>query len=241
VTITAPSGVTSVNVGSPLALSVAVAPSTANPYVNWSSSDATIAVVDNSGVVSGLKVADSVVITATSVADSTKSASITLAVTNNVLNYTSVAKYDFSTIPAVTGTASGAIAASDVLALFNGTNPSYLTSGTNSITACTNAAKTYQANTEQGPKKQGLKMGTGSDHGIVSLTSSKPFSKAVLSIYNWSSSKLAVMTVNDNTNTLTNSTAAKDYAFTFTANTTITIDSSMYMVLVGVEFFEIAA
>lgn len=80
---------TTLVVGANETLTATVAPATAGPGVNWSSSATANATVDANGKVTAVK-AGSATITATSKADSTKSASCTVTVNNPVVPVTGV-------------------------------------------------------------------------------------------------------------------------------------------------------
>jgi uncharacterized protein YjdB len=76
VTVTQASGFSSVNVGTTLALTAAVAPASAKPDVTWTSSDTTIATVSAAGVVTGVALGTAT-ITATSVGFNAEGAVVT--------------------------------------------------------------------------------------------------------------------------------------------------------------------
>ena len=221
-----------------ITLKETVLPKGSNTNVTWTSSDETIATVAD-GVVSPVAVG-TVTITATSVADSTKSASCVVTITNDSsVSYTSVAKYDFSKLEYIS-TGYGALDATKVGTIFG--TASYLTSGTNIVTACTIATKAYTADSGQGPKKLGIKLGASSDAGTIKLSTNTNVAKAVITGYAWgsTSAKLATLTVND-ANTVTyvaaDATTAKDSSFVFAESNSVEITSSIYSVITGIEFF----
>lgn len=79
VTVTAPGNITSVTAGSTLKLNAEVSPDLAKPDVIWSSSDPSVAIVDDMGYVTGLQEGE-VDIIATSEADSAISGKIKITV-----------------------------------------------------------------------------------------------------------------------------------------------------------------
>lgn len=228
-------GETTVMIGESLQLSAAVAPTGANPAVTWTSSDDTIATVSATGSVKGIA-AGNATITATSVADTTKKATTAITVESNTMK--SQAAFDLSKIPNVQTSASvtGAMDNAAALALFTGTT--YITSGTNPISAVV-GTKLYGADNTQGPKKTGLKIGASSSAGKMVLTSTVDIIKVVFTVYAWSSTKLANVTINGAVTALVeaDATTARKIAATFDGMKTVTIDTSKYCVAVGIEFF----
>lgn len=232
VTISGPSAVMA---GESIQLSAIIAPTSADDAVTWSTSDSAIAAVSSTGEVQGVAVG-SANITATSTADSTKSATVAISVTANTLK--SQAAFDLSKIPAVTtsATVSGALDDAGVLALFTGAT--YLTSGTNTITAAT-TTKLYQNDPSQGPLKTGLKFGSSKATGKLVLTSSVDLVKVKVSLYAWSAKDLATVTINGTSADLqaADVTTARTLSASFTASKTITIEAGLRVVVVGIEFF----
>lgn len=239
----APTGVTvsgsaEVEVGASTQLAAAVAPVGANPLVTWASADEKIAKVDATGLVSGVAVG-TVKITAASVADSTKIGEYSVTVKAAVPT-SSLTKYDFSKIPdASTETAAtgwGVFDATSMLAAFK--NTTYIASGANVVASVETATKVQEANTTQGPKIQGLKLGTGTVAGVLAFTTTSDVAHLKMSVRAWSSTKFATITVNAGTaQTLVAADATVDRAldFTFTAGKTITINFSMYAIITSLE------
>ena len=224
-----------------ITLKETVLPKGSNTNVTWTSSDETIATVAD-GVVSPVAVG-TVTITATSVADSTKSASCVVTITNDSsVSYTSVAKYDFSTLKYDTSEDTnktyGKRDAAGLTTIFG--TPSYLSTGTNVVTSCTAATSVYIAKTTEGPKVNGLKVGTSKAAGSMTLSVSPKIAKVVITGFAWSDTKLATLTVND-ANTVTyvaaDATTAKDSSFVFAESNSVEITSSIYSVITGIEFF----
>ncbi len=219
--------------GDKITLKSSVLPKGANTAVTWSSSDAAVATVDD-GVVTSVA-AGTATITATSVADTTKSASCVITITNEgTISYNSVAKYNFSEVPSGS---SSTINAQTVLGLFN--NASYLSTGTNVVTNVTTANNIYQAQDSQGPRVKGLKLGSGDSSGKIVLSVSSKIAKVTITGYAWNSSKLATLTVNDETYAYVAADAgsAKETTFTFAESDSLSISSSIYSVITGIELF----
>lgn len=229
------SGGTSVMVGESLQLKAVVAPTGANPSVTWATSDEKIATVSETGLVRGVA-AGSATITVTSVADTTKSATVALSVEANTTKLQ--AAFDLSKIPAVatSATVTGAMDDAATLALFTGTT--YLTSGTNTITAAT-TTKIYGNDPTQGPKKTGLKFGSSKAGGKLVLTSSVDLVKVKFTVYAWTAKSLSSVTINGTTTALVaaDATTAKVLSATFDAAKTVTIETTARIVAVGIEFF----
>lgn len=231
-------GSAEVYTGESTQLTATAAPTGADPHVTWASSDTKVATVDAKGLVTGVA-AGSVTITATSVADSTKSGSLNITVSVN--NMVSLAAYDFSKIPAAPSTKPyGALDAAGVLAYFTDTSATKcLTSGTNPITVVTTATAAYQANNSQGPAITGLKLGAKASAGKLVLTSSADIVKVSVEVRAWGADKLATITINGTATALVaaDATTARKISVTFDAAKTITIESSIYSVVTGMQFF----
>ncbi len=224
------------NAGEAITLTATVLPAGSNTKVTWESSDESVATVTN-GTVTALK-AGTTTIKATSVADTSKTATCTVTVSSSdPATYTSVVKYDFTGIPSVTGSSAGTINASSVTTYLSG---NYVTSGENIVTGCTTATRVYQANSEQGPKKTGLKIGSSSDPGTLILTLSKEIKKVVLEGYAWSSTKLATVTVNDSSSSF-EGTDLNTLSFTFGKSSQLKITTDKYCVFTSMEFFVVSA
>ena len=73
----------------------------------------------------------------------------------------------------------------------------------------------------------------------MTLTISSNIAKVLITGYAWSESKLATLSVNDETYTYVtaDATTAKETEFVFAETTSISISSSKYSVITGIEFF----
>jgi uncharacterized protein YjdB len=237
-------GASTVNVGASLQLAAAVLPATANQAVTWATSDATKATVDSTGKVAGVAIG-SVTITATSTTAGIAGTKV-LTVADVTYSYTSQAAFDFSALPtASTTTPYGLLDVAGVLGLFDGTNAAVTRTGTNPFTACTTATKAYIADKTQGPKVYGVKLGASSNGvGTMALTSNVTLGKVIITVYAWSASKLAAVTVGDaapQTLTADAVTTAVNLTFTYSPSTTLTISTSMYCVITKIEVFAATA
>jgi hypothetical protein len=230
------SGTASVEVGATSQLAVATTPAGADPHVTWASADETIATVDAKGIVKGVK-EGATKVTATSTADTTIKAEYAITVTKAVPT-SSLVKYDLSKIASAPSTSPyGALDAAGVLAILK--DATYIASGTNPITAVPTATTIYQANNSQGPKANGLKIGAKASKGVLTLTSSKNIAEVKITVRAWSASKLASVAVNTETAAAlvaADVSTARSLDFKLAAAvTTITITSSIYSVITGLE------
>jgi hypothetical protein len=230
------SGAASVEVGASTQLTATADPVGADPHVIWSSKDATIATVDEKGVVKGVKEGATKIV-ATSVADSAIAKEYDVTVTKAIPT-SSLVKYDLSKIASAPSTSPyGALDAAGVLAILK--DATYTVSGTNPITAVSAATNVYQANNSQGPKATGLKIGAKASKGVLTLTSSKNIAEVKLTVRAWSASKLASIAVNTETAVAlvaADVSTARSLDFKLaTAGTTITISSSIYSVFTSLE------
>ena len=236
----APTGVTvsgsaEVSVGAKAQLAAVVAPSGSNPLVTWASADEKIASVDAKGVVTGVAVG-SVKITAASVADPTKIGEYSVTVKAAVPS-SSLAKFDFSKIPSVatSATVSGAYDDTTFLALFTGND--YKASGTNPITAVKTAAA-YGATVTDGPKKQGIKLGSSKLVGSVVFTSSVSLSKVSVSFFGWNDKNLSTITLGTASKTLVAADLGTEQTISLeNAGTSFTLSSTKRIVVTAMEFF----
>lgn len=231
------SGTASVEVGATSQLAVATTPAGADPHVTWASADETIATVDAKGVVKGVKEGATKVV-ATSIADTTIKAEYAITVTKAIPT-SSLVKYNLTKVPnASSEEPYGLLDAAGTLAIFK--DSTMIASGTNVISAVTKANAVYQASKGQGPKVNGLKLGTGSVIGEIDFTSDKSVSKVILTVraFGTKSNKLAKIAVNGGTAVaLTSADYSADRTLTFeiTAATAITITSSVYSVFTSME------
>lgn len=93
-------------------------------------------------------------------------------------------------------------------------------------------SKVYPGDPEQGPKVNGLKIGSSKAAGTITFVFTENVSKVTLHAYAWSSSKLAKITVNGVEKTLTaNDVTGTDLVFEFTGTTTVVISSTIYSVI----------
>lgn len=236
----APTGVTvsgsaEVSVGAKAQLAAVVAPSGSNPLVTWASADEKIASVDAKGVVTGVA-EGSVKITAASVADPTKIGEYSVTVKAAVPS-SSLAKFDFSKIPSVatSATVSGAYDDTTFLALFTGND--YKASGTNPITAVKTAAA-YGATVTDGPKKQGIKLGSSKLVGSVVFTSSVSLSKVSVSFFGWNDKNLSTITLGTASKTLVAADLDTEQTISLeNAGTSFTLSSTKRIVVTAMEFF----
>jgi|GEM_PF-4252249 len=105
--------------------------------------------------------------------------------------------------------------------------------GENKLAAVTAIAKAYFAQAEQGPKVKGIKLGSSSGEGSIKLTFQEnvTYSKIQLTVYRWSDSKLAKITVNGTEKQLTTNDNPGTLLFEFAQPAAeITISSSIYSV-----------
>jgi hypothetical protein len=230
------SGAASVEVGASTQLTATADPVGADPHVIWSSKDATIATVDEKGVVKGVKEGATKIV-ATSVADSAIAKEYDVTVTKAVPT-SSLVKYNLEKLPSVTTsqTVTGALDATAMLGVFK--NTEYIASGTNIVTAVSDSTKVYQANKSDAPAKTGLKLGSSKAGAKLVFTTSAAVSDVKLTIKAWSAKKLAAITVNGGTaETLTTADVAKEREIDFkiTAGTTITITTTMYCICTVME------
>lgn len=115
--------------------------------------------------------------------------------------------------------------------------------GTNVVTAAA-CEKAYGAISTQGPKQFGLKLGSKSAEGSVTLTTSKDISKVVVSVYAWSATKLASIAVNEASAVKLEAAdvnAAKTLEFTVTPSKSIKVSSTIYSVFQSIELFSVSA
>jgi len=230
---------TTVNMGSTIQLNAGVLPVTANPDVTWASADETIATIDAEGIVTPVK-AGKVNMTATSVADTTKSGSIEITVVTEAATYASLTKYDFSTLPEdPTAPTYGKFDNTTIDPVFLGTDPNYMTGGDRIVTDAS-ADTCYKAQIGQGPKILGLKIGGSKGRGILTLTLNTEAARVALTVTAWSASKLADLSVNDGaTHALTDAGSAV-VTIDFAASKTVEITSSIYSIVTGMELFKVA-
>jgi uncharacterized protein YjdB len=236
----APTGVTvtgtaEVAVNSKVQLAAAVAPTGANPEVTWKSADEKIATVDATGVVAGVA-AGSVKITATSVADPTKSGEFSITVKAAVATK-SLVTFDLSKLANAPSTSPyGALDAAGMLAIFKDTT--YVSAGTNVVTSVETATAAYQANNTQGPKITGLKLGASSTAGVLAFTASTNVVEVKMVVTAWGSTKLASVSVNDAAAVAlvaADATTARTLDFTIAAGTSVTIKTTKYCVITSLE------
>jgi uncharacterized protein YjdB len=228
-------GNATMSTGATMPLTVTTTPAGADPHVTWASSDATVASVDETGLVTAIK-EGSVTITATSTAVTTVKATLALTITKPVVTV-SVAAFDFTTVPtAPTTSPYGKLDATSALALFTATT--YLKSGTNPVTAVT-PTNAYQADITQGPKKNGIKVGASSATGSLVFTLSSDIVKVTASFYAWGTSKLATVTMGgvDTALVAADVTAAHAISASFAATKSFTLSTSKYCIMTSIEFF----
>jgi hypothetical protein len=159
--------------------------------------------------------------------------------------YTSAAKYDLSGYGAAAYAAndgkSSGLSDANALAIFNGGETSVTVTGTNCVTAAT-GTKIYQAINTQGPKKNGVKVGTTTSGAYdLTLTCSETIRKVSLTVYAWSTSKLATaLSVNGRPGVAlaaADVAAAKTVDFAFTGSTTVKITTDLAVIVSGIELF----
>ena len=162
-------------------------------------------------------------------------------------NYTLEASYDLSGYFGASYTQNdgktAGLTEENALAIFNGGETSVVVTGTNCVTAVT-GSKYYQAVSSQGPGT-GLKLGTGSAEGYVTLTTSKGISKVVITVKAWSATKLATVKINDagaTTLVADDFTTARSISLALdSATTTVKISCSIYANVQSIALYSAAA
>lgn len=150
--------------------------------------------------------------------------------------YTSVAKYDFSTW----GSTNSTQTKEKVQALFDG--GTYLNSGTNIVSTVDSVSNVAQGYQNSGIS--GFRMGTSKNKGSVALTLSQNINKVSLTIQNAVNTNTPTVSVGDLTYTCTagDATTPTTQEFEFSeATNSITISTTAAVVITVFEFFTKAA
>ena len=221
----------SVKQGATLQLTASATPAGAqfSSTVQWSTSDATGKIsVSSTGLVS---VAE----------DATVGATATITAMYNAFTATCEITVEEAGAPVALADVDFTVLSSANLGSGELTDKAALLTAINSesITAISEMSKVYAGNDTQGPKVTGLKLGTGSAAGSITFVLASAVSEINLSVYAWSTSKLAVVTINGAQTTLAaaDATTPRVINATFgTATNTITISFSMYAVATALTF-----
>ena len=217
--------------GATLQLNASATPAGAqfSSTVQWSTSDATGKVsVSSTGLVS---VAE----------DATVGATATITAMYNAFTATCEITVEEAATPGALDDIDFTVLSSATLGSSELTDKAALLTAINSasITSISEMSKVYAGNASQGPQTTGLKLGTGSAAGSITFVLASAVTEINLSVYAWSSSKLAVVTINGAQTTLAaaDATTPRVINATFgTATDTITISFSMYAVATALTF-----
>ncbi len=240
-----------VSVGDSIELSVTVNLGADEALIEWSSSDETLATVKD-GVVTGVAVADKVTITASSIADSTVTGSIDIAVVAVPELY---GTYDFSklttsyTLTESSGSSTHHLTAEELASQLSvAWTGAEGTENANPVTAVTTADRIDDYNSTTSGWKQGeesmgyLKTGSSSATGEMKVTTSVSVARVVINCHSWTTSSSNTAQVNGSAEqTASTSGDATDLTFDIEAATELDLVFTYRVFIASIAIYTTAA